>query len=88
MSGATLMEIEDQGLEALQVEVTRMAKTVCMTADQAILEGIDTALAVAAEKTTESADKLHEIAAKIVSRAQVMQTEVARFLAVSRGRTI
>jgi hypothetical protein len=88
MSSVTLLEIDDEGTDSLKIDVAKIADTVCVTAERAVLDGIDATLAVVAEKSAESADKLHEISAKIVSRAQVMQTEIGRYLAVLRGRTV
>jgi len=63
-----------------------MADMVCAAARQAALDGIDSALSVAAAQTTDAPDRARDIANQVLCRAVVMQNEIDRFMAIVRGR--
>ena len=88
MPDATLVEIEDQSLEFLRAEVVRMAASACKAAERTALDGIDAALGAACEAGTSSADRARELAAQLQTQAEIMQTEIGRFLAIARGRLV
>jgi hypothetical protein len=69
-----------------QLEVARMAAMVCAAARQAALDDIDSALSVAAAQARDSPDRARHIANQVLSRAEIMQWEIARFSALCRGR--
>jgi hypothetical protein len=87
MSEALKLEQVGQDVAELQLEVARMADMVCEATRQAALDGIASALAIAAERTLETPDRVRDIANQVLSRAAIMQNEIDRFRAVAHGRT-
>jgi uncharacterized protein YpuA (DUF1002 family) len=86
MSEALKLERGNQGVAELQAEVTRMADMVCEATRQAALDGIGSALSIAADRTFETPDRVRDIANQVLARASVMQGEINRFMAVARGQ--
>ena len=74
------------GVAELQAEVVRMADMVCEATRQAALDGIASSLSIAADRTEDTPDRVREIANQVLARAQIMQNEIDRFLAVARGK--
>lgn len=87
MSEALKLEQVGQDVAELQAEVARMADMVCEATRQAALDGIASALSVAADRTLETPDRVRDIANQVLSRAVIMQNEIDRFRAVAHGRT-
>jgi hypothetical protein len=87
MSEALKLEQVGQDVAELQLEVARMADMVCEATRQAALDGIASALAIAADRTIETPDRVRDIANQVLSRAAIMQNEIDRFRAVAHGRT-
>jgi hypothetical protein len=85
MSEALKLE-RNQDVAQLQAEVARMADMVCEATRQAALDGIGSALAVAADQIPETPDRVRAIANQVLSRASIMQGEIDRFMAVARGQ--
>lgn len=86
MSEARQLNHPEHGVAELQAEVVRMADMVCEATRQAALDGIGSALSIAADRTPETPDRVREIANQVLARAQIMQNEIDRFLAVARGQ--
>jgi len=86
MSEALKLERNDQGVAELQAEVARMADMVCEATRQAALDGIASALSIAADRTFEPPDRVRDIANQVLSRASIMQSEIDRFMTVARGQ--
>jgi hypothetical protein len=86
MSEALKLERGNQGVAELQAEVTRMADMVCEATRQAALDGIGSALSIAADRTSETPDRVRDVANQVLARASVMQGEIDRFMAVARGQ--
>lgn len=86
MSEALKLDRAQHGVADLQAEVIRMADMVCEATRQAALDGIGSALSVAADRDLETPDRVREIANQVLSRAQIMQNEIDRFLAVAKGQ--
>jgi len=86
MSEALKLERGNRGVAELQAEVARMADMVCEATRQAALEGIGSALSIAADRTLETPDQVRDIANQVLSRASIMQGEIDRFMAVARGQ--
>lgn len=86
MSEALKRELGDQGVAELQLEVARMADMVCEATRQAALDGIASALSIAADRTLETPDRVRDIANQVLSRAAIMQSEIDRFMTVARGQ--
>ncbi|WP_119302173.1 hypothetical protein [Dongia deserti] len=85
MSEALKLE-RNRDVAELQAEVARMADMVCEATRQAALEGIGSALAVAADRTMETPDRVRDIANHVLARASIMQGEIDRFMKVARGQ--
>lgn len=87
MSRATHSDVfEDGGIERLQAEVCRMAEAVCTASNQAALDGINAALALAADRKPETPALVAEVASQVLARAELMQAEIDRFLQVAQRR--
>ena len=86
MSEALKLEFGNQGVAELQAEVARMADMVCEATRQAALDGIGSALSIAADRTFETPDRVRDIANQVLARASVMQGEIDRFMAVARSQ--
>jgi hypothetical protein len=67
-------------------DVDRLAKLVCRAARQAAVDGIDSALLLADERSVDAGDRMHMVANQILACAATMQSEIARFLTVARRR--
>jgi hypothetical protein len=85
MSEALKLE-RNRDVAQLQAEVARMADMVCEATRQAALDGIGSALAIAADHMPETPDRVRTIANQVLSRASIMQGEIDRFMAVARGQ--
>jgi len=85
MSEALKLE-RNRDVAQLQAEVARMADMVCEATRQAALEGIGSALAIAADRTPETPDRVRDIANQVLSRASIMQGEIDRFMKVAHGQ--
>jgi hypothetical protein len=66
--------------------VARLAERVCEATRQAALEGVRSALSIAAEQSPALPEEIRHIADQALARVAIMQTEMDRFLAASRGR--
>jgi chemotaxis regulatin CheY-phosphate phosphatase CheZ len=86
MSEALKLERGNLGVVELQAEVARMADMVCEATRQAALDGIASALSVAADRSLETPDRVRDIANQVLSRACIMQSEIDRFMKVARGQ--
>ena len=75
-----------QDVAELQAEVARMADMVCEATRQAALDGIGSALQIAADRTYETPDRVRDIANQVLARASIMQGEIDRFMAVARSQ--
>jgi hypothetical protein len=86
MSEALKLERAEHGVAELQAEVARMADMVCEATRQAALDGIASALSIAADRTGQTPDLVRDIANQVLSRASLMQSEIDRFMTVARGQ--
>ena len=86
MSEALKLERGNLGVVELQAEVARMADMVCEATRQAALDGISSALAIAADRRFETPDRVRDIANQVLSRAAIMESDIDRFMAVARGQ--
>jgi uncharacterized protein YpuA (DUF1002 family) len=86
MSEALKLERGNLGVVELQAEVARMADMVCEATRHAALDGIASALAIAADRGFETPDRVRDIANQVLSRAAIMESEIDRFMAVARGQ--
>jgi hypothetical protein len=70
----------------LEAEIRRMAEVVTQVARQMGLEGVAGALKMAADGEPNACDRVHDMARQFMARAEQMQTEVDRFMAVAGKR--
>ena len=63
-----------------------MAEVVTQVARQMGLEGISGALTMAGDGQPHACDRVHDMARQFMSRAEQMQSEVERFMAVAGAR--
>jgi hypothetical protein len=70
----------------LEAEIRRMAEVVTQVARQMGIEGVSGALKMAADGEPRACDRVHEMARQFMSRAEQMQAEVDRFMAVAGKR--
>lgn len=70
----------------LEVEIRRMAEVVTQVARQMGLEGISGALTMAGDGQPRACDRVHDMARQFMARAEQMQSEVNRFMAVAGGK--
>ena len=85
MSEALKLE-RNHDVADLQAEVARMADMVCEATRQAALDGIGSALSIAADRTQETPDRVRDVANQVLARACIMQGEIDRFMVVARGQ--
>ena len=70
----------------LRAEIQRMADMVSGVVRQTAIDGINAAMAVAASGTVTAPMDATKVAHQILDRAQVMQSEIDRFLSIAAGR--
>lgn len=70
----------------LEAEIRRMAEVVTQVARQMGLEGISGALTMAGDGQPRACDRVHDMARQFMARAEQMQSEVNRFMAVAGGK--
>ncbi|WP_374312648.1 hypothetical protein [Dongia sp.] len=70
----------------LEAEIRRMAEVVTQVARQMGIEGVSGALKIAADGEPRACDRVHEMARQFMGRAEQMQNEVDRFMAVAGGK--
>ncbi|WP_374650683.1 hypothetical protein [Dongia sp.] len=70
----------------LEAEIHRMAEVVTQVARQMGIEGVSGALKMAADGEPRACDRVHEMARQFMARAEQMQSEVDRFMAVAGGK--
>ena len=70
----------------LRAEIQRMADMVSGVVRQTAIDGINASMAVAASGTVTAPMDATKVAHQILDRAQVMQSEIDRFLSIAAGR--
>ncbi|HVM84648.1 MAG TPA: hypothetical protein VMW18_12225 [Candidatus Binatia bacterium] len=70
----------------LRAEIQRMADMVSGVVRQTAIDGINASMAVAASGTVTAPMDATKVAQQILDRAQVMQSEIDRFLSIAAGR--
>lgn len=70
----------------LEAEIRRMAEVVTQVARQMGLEGVTGALTMVSDGQPRACDRVHDMARQFMARAEQMQSEVDRFMAVAGGR--
>ncbi|WP_303980903.1 hypothetical protein [Dongia mobilis] len=70
----------------LEAEIRRMAEFVTQVARQMGLEGVTGALTIVGDGEPRACDRVHEMARQFMTRAEQMQNEVDRFMAVAGSK--
>jgi hypothetical protein len=82
--------IRESGSESqsvnLEAEIRRMAEVVTQVARQMGIEGVSGALKMAGDGEPRACDRVHDMARQFMARAEQMQNEVDRFMAVAGGK--
>ena len=82
--------IRESGSESqsvnLEAEIRRMAEVVTQVARQMGIEGVSGALKMASDGEPNACDRVHDMARQFMARAEQMQNEVDRFMAVAGGK--
>jgi hypothetical protein len=86
MSSALSMDRGTARLDELQVEVARMAIKACGAAERTAVTSIDAALQLVKDAPLDCGESMQAIANEILSRAQIMSTEIDRYLSLARDQ--
>ena len=70
----------------LEAEIRRMAEFVTQGARQMGWEGVTGALTIVGDGEPRACDRVHEMARQFMTRAEQMQNEVDRFMAVAGSK--
>lgn len=80
-----ITDAEQQNIDSLQAEINRMAEMVFSVSRDTGLEAVNAALALAAEGMHDTPDKVRNVAFDVLARAEIMQSEIDRFMTVARN---
>jgi hypothetical protein len=72
-------------IDSLQAEINRMAEMVFSVSRDTGLEAVNAALALAAEGQNDTPDKVRAVAFDVLARAEIMQSEIDRFMTIARN---
>jgi hypothetical protein len=75
-------------IDSLQAEINRMAEMVFNVSRDTGLEAVNAALALAAEGKHTTPDKVRTVAEDVLARAEIMQSEINRFMSIARHTPI
>jgi hypothetical protein len=90
MLHSTTMTVPDTTLvetEQLRAEIHRMADMVSGVVRSTAIDAISAAMGIAASGETTAPRHATRIAGELLERANVMQTEIDRFLSIAAGRS-
>jgi len=80
-----ITDAEQQNIDSLQAEINRMAEMVFSVSRDTGLEAVNAALSLAAEGQSDTPDKVRSVAFDVLARAEIMQSEIDRFMTVARN---
>lgn len=80
-----ITEAERKNIDSLQAEINRMAEMVFSVSRDTGLEAVNAALALAAEGQQDTPDKVRAVAFDVLARAEIMQSEIDRFMTIARN---
>jgi hypothetical protein len=83
MSRTNIRPREQDDNIALQAEIRRMADMVATVVRSTGVEGINAALGMAASGSVTAPHQVNDLAHQFLGRAEIMQDEINRFLAVA-----
>ncbi|HVO00634.1 MAG TPA: hypothetical protein VMT54_00445 [Candidatus Cybelea sp.] len=79
----TMPETVEAEAAELRAEIQRMADMVSGVVRQTAIDGINTAMSVAAGGAKTAPKDAHRVALQILDRAEIMQGEIDRFLSIA-----
>ena len=85
MSRTQIRPLEQDDSIALQAEIRRMADMVATVVRSTSVEGINSALGMAASGSSSAPQQVSDLAHQFLERAEIMQDEINNFLAVAPG---
>lgn len=85
MSSALQLDRSSQSLDDLRADVTRIALDASQAAERAALDGIDAALALINQTCADQESGMRAIARDVLAQAEMLQSEVGRYLDLSRA---
>jgi hypothetical protein len=83
-----ITDAEQRNIDSLQAEINRMAEMVFSVSRDTGLEAVSAALALPAEGKDDTPDKVRDIAGDVLARAEIMQSEINRFMSIARNTPI
>jgi hypothetical protein len=83
-----ITEAEQRNIDTLQAEINRMAEMVFSVSRDTGLDAVNAALALAAEGLHDAPDKVRGVAFDVLARAEIMQSEIDRFMLVAKNTPI
>jgi len=83
-----ITDAEQHSIDSLQAEISRMAEMVFSVSRDTGLEAINAALVLAAEGHTDTPEKVRGVAFDVLARAEIMQSEIDRFITVAKNTPI
>jgi hypothetical protein len=83
-----ITDTEQHSIDSLQAEINRMAEMVFSVSRDTGLEAVNAALVLAAEGEADTPDKVRSVAFDVLARAEIMQSEIDRFMTVARNTPI
>lgn len=83
MSRTQIRPQEQDDSIALQAEIRRMADMVATVVRSTSVEGINSALGMAASGSSTAPQQVNDLAHQFLERAEIMQDEINNFLAVA-----
>jgi hypothetical protein len=83
-----LSDAEQQSIHSLQAEIDRMAEMVFDVARETGLQAVTAALSLAAEGRPGAPDHVRDVANDLLCRAEIMQSEIGRFMSVAEHAQI
>jgi hypothetical protein len=80
-----ITDTEQLNIDSLQAEISRMAEMVFSVSRDTGLEAVNAALILAAEGQADTPDKVRSVAFDVLARAEIMQSEIDRFMTVAKN---
>lgn len=80
-----ITDTEQLNIDSLQAEISRMAEMVFSVSRDTGLEAANAVLILAAEGQADTPDKVRSVAFDVLARAEIMQSEIDRFMTVAKN---
>ncbi len=80
-----LTNLEQLSIDSLQAEIGRMAELVSGIARETGLQAVTATLSLAGNSDLATPDRVRDIAHDLLSRAEIMEAEIGRFLSLAEN---